>query len=99
MSNFSVDSTSGVPAFNIAQAIVSNTGGTGGLNSTNALALRTVKNFVINGAFTYIPIVDTDSSTFDLDRAQNNTGTFLTDAGLLHAQLNCAVTWALIYVP
>lgn len=69
MSNFSVDSASGVPAFNIAQAIVSNTGGTGGLNSSNALALRTVKNFVINGAFTYQPVVDSESTTFNLERA------------------------------
>lgn len=55
LSGFSAspNADSGIPAWCVSVPIVSNTGGAGGLNSTNALALRTVKNFTINGAFTY----------------------------------------------
>lgn len=42
-----------IPPFCVSRPIVSNTGGAGGVNASNALALRTIKNFVINGAFTY----------------------------------------------
>lgn len=41
-----------LPAFCVSKCIVQNTG-SGGFQATNSLALRTVKNFVVNGAFTY----------------------------------------------
>lgn len=42
-----------IPPFCVSRPIVSNTGGAGGLNAANSLALRTIKNFIVNGAFTY----------------------------------------------
>lgn len=59
-------STNYLPPFCVSRAIVSNTGGAGGVNASNALALRTIKNFVINGAFTYA-VKASSSTTFNIE--------------------------------
>lgn len=51
MSGFSATATADQPAYSISLPIVSNSGTQTGLNIQNSIALRTVKNFVINGAF------------------------------------------------
>lgn len=51
MSGFSSTATADQPAYSISLPIVSNSGTQTGLNIQNSVALRTVKNFVINGAF------------------------------------------------
>lgn len=51
MSGFSSAASADLPAYALSLPIVSNTGTTAGLNVQNSIALRTVKNFVINAAF------------------------------------------------
>lgn len=63
MAGFSSTPSASNPAYSVSIPIVTNSGTSGSLNITNSIAVRTVKNFVINGAFiasTAIHLLDPD---------------------------------------